>query len=107
MLTQQLRELEKDSIIKRKIYRVVPLKVEYSLSDYGLTLSPILEAMADWGGGQIIGHNKTEKNSHKFRGTCNCFEGLGDAPSPLPANCHENLLSRYNKLFPLFRHSDF
>jgi DNA-binding HxlR family transcriptional regulator len=58
MLTQQLRELEKDSIIKRKVYKVVPPKVEYSLSDYGLTLRPILEAMADWGTNHRLQQNE-------------------------------------------------
>jgi len=49
MLTQQLRELEKDRIVNRKVYPVVPPKVEYSLTEYGLTLTPILNAMAAWG----------------------------------------------------------
>lgn len=49
MLTQQLRELEKDGIVKRKVFKVVPPKVEYSLTEYGDTLRPILELMADWG----------------------------------------------------------
>ena len=50
MLTQQLRELEKDKIINRKVYPVVPPKVEYSLTEYGKTIIPILDAMAAWGG---------------------------------------------------------
>lgn len=49
MLTQQLRELEKDEIIVRKIYHQVPPKVEYSLSKYGRTLKPVLELLATWG----------------------------------------------------------
>ena len=49
MLTQQLRELEADGIVNRRIYEQKPLKVEYSLSDYGKTLKPILQLMADWG----------------------------------------------------------
>lgn len=49
MLTQQLRELEQDGIIHRKVYPVVPPKVEYSLTEYGKTLNPILAAMAKWG----------------------------------------------------------
>jgi DNA-binding HxlR family transcriptional regulator len=49
MLTQQLRELEQDGIIHREVHPVVPPKVEYSLTDYGHTLTPVLNAMADWG----------------------------------------------------------
>lgn len=49
MLTQQLRELEEDGIIHRRVYPVVPPKVEYSLTDYGRTLMPILDAMVAWG----------------------------------------------------------
>lgn len=49
MLTQQLRELEKDQLVKRKVYPVVPPKVEYSITEYGKTLSPVLESMAKWG----------------------------------------------------------
>ena len=49
MLTQQLRELEHDNIITRKVYAVVPPKVEYSLTGYGKTLLPLLKEMAEWG----------------------------------------------------------
>lgn len=49
MLTQQLRELEEDGVIHREVYPVVPPKVEYTLTDYGRTLMPIMEAMAAWG----------------------------------------------------------
>lgn len=49
MLTSELRELEEEGIVIRKVYPVVPPKVEYSLSDYGKTLEPILEAMHEWG----------------------------------------------------------
>jgi len=49
MLTQQLRELERDGIVLRKVYPVVPPKVEYSLTEYGKTLLPILDEMAAWG----------------------------------------------------------
>ena len=49
MLTQQLRELEADGIIHREVYPVVPPKTEYSLTDFGRTLSPVLNAMCEWG----------------------------------------------------------
>ena len=49
MLTQQLRELEDDGIISRKIYAQIPPKVEYTLTEFGLTLSPVIQTMANWG----------------------------------------------------------
>ena len=49
MLAQQLRELEKDGLINRKVYPVVPPKTEYSLTEFGKTLVPILDALCDWG----------------------------------------------------------
>ena len=49
MLTQQLRELEQDGLVKRFIYAQVPPKVEYSLTDSGQTLLPILRTMHQWG----------------------------------------------------------
>ena len=49
MLTQQLRELEAHALIHRKVFPVVPPKVEYSLTDLGKSLLPVLAAMRDWG----------------------------------------------------------
>ncbi|MFC0212664.1 winged helix-turn-helix transcriptional regulator [Paenibacillus chartarius] len=49
MLTTQLRELEEDGIVNRKVYPVVPPKVEYSLTPRGESLIPILDLMYDWG----------------------------------------------------------
>ena len=49
MLTQQLREMEAQNLIHREVYPVVPPKVEYSLTDLGRSLMPVLVAMRDWG----------------------------------------------------------
>lgn len=49
MLTQQLRELEAQHLIHREVFPVVPPKVEYSLTETGRSLMPILTAMRDWG----------------------------------------------------------
>ncbi len=49
MLTRQLREMETAQIIERKVYPEVPPRVEYSLTEFGCTLEPVLETLRDWG----------------------------------------------------------
>lgn len=49
MLTQQLRELETHNLLNREVYPVIPPKVEYSLTELGRSLMPVLVAMRDWG----------------------------------------------------------
>jgi len=49
MLTQQLRQMENDGIIHREVYPVVPPKVEYSLTELGRSLEPVIEVMKKWG----------------------------------------------------------
>ncbi|ANE45691.1 ArsR family transcriptional regulator [Paenibacillus swuensis] len=49
MVTLQLRELERDGIIHREVYKEIPPKVEYSLTEFGRTLEPIILLMKDWG----------------------------------------------------------
>ena len=48
MLTNQLRELERDGLLHRKVYAQVPPKVEYSITDFGKTLEPVLVALKSW-----------------------------------------------------------
>jgi DNA-binding HxlR family transcriptional regulator len=49
MLTLHLRELERDGLIHREVYREVPPKVEYSLTEMGQSLEPLLRFMSEWG----------------------------------------------------------
>ena len=49
VLTAQLRQMEQSGLVNRKVYAEVPPKVEYSLTDVGYSLKPILDAMWTWG----------------------------------------------------------
>lgn len=60
MLTRQLRELEHDGIVTRKIYRQIPPKVEYSLTPAGKTLTPILKLACDWGTNHAYAMNEKQ-----------------------------------------------
>jgi DNA-binding HxlR family transcriptional regulator len=48
MLTKQLREMESDNLISRKVYDVIPPKVEYSLTDFGISFKPVLNELCKW-----------------------------------------------------------
>jgi DNA-binding HxlR family transcriptional regulator len=54
MLTNQLRELEADGLIVRKVYPEVPPKVEYSLSALGRSLEPVIMALKAWGDAHVV-----------------------------------------------------
>jgi len=56
MLTQQLRELEKNKLIKRKVYAEVPPKVEYTSTDLAEKLNPALDMLCEWGGEYQLAH---------------------------------------------------
>jgi DNA-binding HxlR family transcriptional regulator len=54
MLTNQLRELETDGLIARKVYAQVPPKVEYSLTQRGRSLEPVITALKIWGDANVM-----------------------------------------------------
>ena len=58
MLTQQLRELESDQLVHREVYPVIPPKVEYSLTETGKSLMPVLVAIRDWGTDYLRKHDQ-------------------------------------------------
>ena len=49
MLTQQLREMERNGLVERKVFAQVPPRVEYSLTNLGISLRPVVDAMCRWG----------------------------------------------------------
>lgn len=61
MLTQQLRELEKDGLVLRKVYAEIPPKVEYSLTPLGRSLEPVLHALTEWGERFLVQGRKARK----------------------------------------------
>ncbi|MBI5726419.1 MAG: helix-turn-helix transcriptional regulator [Ignavibacteriales bacterium] len=56
MLSLQLKALEEDGLIKREVFAEVPLRVEYSMTEFGNSIVPVLEAIANWG--RKLGHEK-------------------------------------------------
>lgn len=54
VLTEQLKELEKDGLVNRKQYNEIPPRVEYSLTSLGESLSPVLTEIAQWGRANIL-----------------------------------------------------
>lgn len=54
MLVNQLRELEEDGILERTIFPEIPPRVEYSISEYGKTLMPIISVIQEWGERDLV-----------------------------------------------------
>ena len=75
VLTHQLRELEQQNLITRTVYPVVPPKVEYSMTDLGRSLMPILTEMRDWGAGYLRSQN-IEPNCVMMNSCCASSEDL-------------------------------
>jgi len=65
ILAQQLKELERDGIVHREVYREIPPKVEYSLSEMGQSLEPVLRALRQWGADHV---NAVITNREEFPG---------------------------------------
>ncbi|MEK3886436.1 winged helix-turn-helix transcriptional regulator [Bacillus sp. FSL K6-3431] len=64
MLTKQLRELEDEDIVNRVIYPQIPPKVEYSISEYGRSLQPVLDMMHKWGTAHTVHMQKKSDNKN-------------------------------------------
>lgn len=65
MLSLQLSELENDGIIKRKVYPEVPPRVEYSMTEFGMTLEPIITQMKEWGDQYKLKISQNKKEIHE------------------------------------------
>ena len=61
MLTNQLRELEEDGLISRKIYAQVPPRVDYSMTERGRSLQPVISALKAWGDANILARQTIEE----------------------------------------------
>ena len=77
MLTQQLRQLEEDNLVLRKVYAEVPPRVEYSLTEIGKSLSPILDAMHKWGAKYQMMIGTKTKGSKAEKAACVSKSAVG------------------------------
>lgn len=92
VLTQQLKELERDGIIQRIVYHEVPPRVEYKLTDYGDSLKEILHAMCRWGDqhvertygeqAQILAHDRFSEKEESLD-SCENDHPVSDMPKAI------------------------
>ena len=69
MLVAQLRELEQDGILRRLVYAEVPPRVEYEITEFGYTMKPMLDSMAEWGNtARSFNENKSATESSEATG---------------------------------------
>jgi len=85
MLTQHLRELERDGIVHRKVYAEVPPHVEYSLTRHGESLKPILKLMSVWGNRHRARYGGVAARGGKLPTSGERVESLS-TPAPLIEN---------------------
>jgi DNA-binding HxlR family transcriptional regulator len=85
MLTQHLRELERDGIVHRKVYAEVPPRVEYSLTRHGESLKPILKLMSAWGTRHRARYGVHSTRAQKREAPCSPVE---TAVPATPLNSH-------------------
>lgn len=110
ILTQQLRELEEHGLITRKVYPVIPPKVEYSLTELGMTIQPLLESMYQWGSQYLesLGHKVscsmsalepcTEQKSDDLEHKQGVERTQGaSCQQPLPTCCSSSLTPNFNQ----------
>jgi len=88
MLTQHLRELERDGIVHRKVYAEVPPRVEYSLTRHGESLKPILKLMSAWGTRHRARYGLTTERPQKRATPRNPVETMVTVAAAAPVNPH-------------------
>lgn len=80
VLSQQLKELEEDQIVKRRVYPVVPPKVEYSFTELGEELQPVFFALETWGSNFLTG---TNADGEQVKMDASCYTADKKAPGML------------------------
>lgn len=89
MLTLQLRALERHGVVSRTVFETVPPKVEYRLTERGLTLAPIIEAMEAWGSEHVAGSADTPA-SEALSADVDAGSAQASAPSRQASHGHRS-----------------